>query len=86
MKVTGGNHQFIVCTHIDEKHLHNHIIFNAVNLECTMKFNNEYNSFFKVRAMSDQICLENGLKIIENPDEKENTDSRDIWEDNKKGH
>lgn len=85
MKVTDGNHQFIVCTHTDGKHLHNHIIFNAVNLDYEKKFVNEYNSSFKIRTMSDEICLNHGLKIVENPKEKENSQSYDVWADKKKG-
>ena len=67
MCFTGGQHQFIVATHIDKAHVHNHIIFNSTTLDCTHKFNNYKDSAEVVREMSDRLCLENDLSIIENP-------------------
>ena len=67
MKLTKGNNAFIVCTHIDKHHVHNHIIFNSINLDCTRKFRNFWNSTWAVRSMNDKICLEHGLSIVENP-------------------
>ncbi|HCR44328.1 MAG TPA: hypothetical protein DIV41_07070, partial [Ruminococcaceae bacterium] len=67
MRFTGGQHQFIVATHIDKAHVHNHIIFNSTTLDCTHKFNNYKDSVEVVREISDRLCLENDLSIIENP-------------------
>ena len=67
IRFTGGQHQFIVATHIDKAHVHNHIIFNSTTLDCTHKFNNYKDSAEIVREMSDRLCLENDLSIIENP-------------------
>jgi hypothetical protein len=67
MKLTHGNHAFLCCTHVDKEHIHSHIIFNAISLNCTKKFRNFFRSAFVVRRISDQLCLENGLSIIENP-------------------
>ena len=67
MRFTGGQHQFIVATHIDKAHVHNHIIFNSTTLDCTHKFNNYKDSAEVVREMSDRLCLENDLSIIEDP-------------------
>ena len=67
MKLTKGNNAFIVCTHIDKHHVHNHIIFNSINLDCTRKFRNFWNSTWAVRSMNDKICLEHNLSIVENP-------------------
>lgn len=67
MRFTGGQHQFIVATHIDKAHVHNHIIFNSTTLDCTHKFNNYKDSAGVVREISDRLCLENDLSIIENP-------------------
>ncbi|MDR0963494.1 MAG: relaxase/mobilization nuclease domain-containing protein [Clostridium sp.] len=67
MKLTHGNHAFLCCTHVDKEHIHSHIIFNAISLDCTKKFRNFFRSAFAVRRISDQLCLENGLSIIENP-------------------
>ncbi len=67
MRFTGGQHQFIVATHIDKAHVHNHIIFNSTTLDCMHKFNNYKNSAEVVREISDRLCLDNDISIIENP-------------------
>lgn len=67
MRFTKGNHAFIVATHVDKAHIHNHIIFNSTSLNCTKKFRDFLGSGKAVRRVSDIICLENGLSIIENP-------------------
>lgn len=66
-KLTKGNHAFLVCTHVDKKHIHNHIIFNSTTQDCTRKFRNFWNSYKAVRSISDLLCLNHGLSIIENP-------------------
>lgn len=76
-RFTKGRHAFIVCTHIDKAHIHNHIIWNAVNLDCDRKFRNFWGSTKAVRNLSDTICIENGLSIIENP--KRRGKSYDQW-------
>ena len=67
MRFTKGNHAFIVATHVDKAHIHSHIIFNSTELDCTRKFRDFLGSARALRRLSDQICLENGLSIIEDP-------------------
>lgn len=67
MSLTKGKHAFLVCTHVDKRHIHSHIIFNSTNLDCNKKFRNFWGSSFAIRKISDKLCLENGLSIIENP-------------------
>jgi len=67
MRWTKGKHAFFVATHIDRKHIHNHVYFNSTSLDCTKKFRNFWNSSFALRRLSDRICLENGLSYIEHP-------------------
>ena len=67
MEFTKGKHQFVVSTHIDKAHFHNHIEFNSTNLDCDGKFNNFKNSAFALRELNDRLCREHGLSIIENP-------------------
>ncbi len=67
MSLTKGKHAFIVCTHVDKAHIHSHIVFNSTSLDCTRKFRNFLGSAFAVRKISDILCLENGLSVIENP-------------------
>ena len=66
-RFTKGRHAFVVCTHIDKSHVHNHIIWSAVNLDCDRKFRNFWGSTKAIRRLSDTICIENGLSIVENP-------------------
>lgn len=62
-----GNHAFIVCTHINRHHIHNHIIWNSTSLDCTRKFRNFWYSTNAVRKLSDLICTEHELSVIKNP-------------------
>ncbi len=66
-RFTKGKHAFVVCTHIDKAHVHNHIIWSSVTLDCDRKFRNFWGSTKAVRQLSDTICIENGLSIVENP-------------------
>lgn len=65
MRFTKGKHAFIVATHTDRAHIHNHIIFNSTSLDCTRKFKNFFLSSFALQRVSDRLCLEHGLSIIE---------------------
>lgn len=65
MRFTKGKHAFVVSTHTDKNHIHNHVIFNAVDLNGCGKFKNFYRSDKIVQKISDMICLENGLSVIE---------------------
>jgi hypothetical protein len=67
MRFTKGKHQFVVAVHTDRHHIHSHIIFNSTTLDCTRKFKNFWGSSFALRRLSDIICVENGLSVIENP-------------------
>lgn len=65
MSLTKGKHAFLVCTHVDRSHVHSHIIFNSTALDYTKKFRNFWGSSFAIRKISDRLCVENGLSIIE---------------------
>lgn len=67
MRWTKGRHAFIVTTHTDKQHIHSHIYYNSTTLDCTRKFRNFWGSSFALRRLSDRLCLENGLSIVENP-------------------
>ncbi|WP_337496458.1 relaxase/mobilization nuclease domain-containing protein [[Ruminococcus] lactaris] len=64
MRWTKGKHAFIVATHIDRAHIHNHIIYNSTTLDCTRKFKDFFLSGLAVQKLSDRICAEHGLSII----------------------
>ena len=69
-RFTKENHAFIVCTHIDKAHVHNHIIWSAVALDEKKKFRNFWGSTNAIRRLNDTICFENGYSIVENPSKK----------------
>ena len=64
MRFTKGKHAFIVATHIDRAHIHNHIIFNSTSLDCTKKFRDFHLSGLALAKLSDLICLEHQLSVI----------------------
>jgi len=66
-RFTKESHAFIVCTHVDKHHIHNHIIWNSTSLDCTRKFRNFWGSTKAVRRLNDTLCIENSLSIVENP-------------------
>ena len=62
--VTKGQHEYVVTTHIDKGHIHNHIIFCAVNFVDHHKYNSNKRSYYGIRNMSDKLCRENGLSVV----------------------
>lgn len=81
-RFTKGNHAFVVCTHIDKAHVHNHIIWNSTALDESRKFRNFWGSTRAIRRLSDTICIQNGYSIVENPKGKGQT--YDKWLSNQK--
>lgn len=64
MRWTKGNHAFIVATHVDRAHIHNHIIYNSTTLDCERKWRDFLRSGKALQKVSDIICLEHGLSVI----------------------
>ena len=62
-----GKHAYIICTHTDRRHIHNHIVFNSTTLDGTAKFRDFLGSGRAVGRLSDLICIEHGLSVIQNP-------------------
>lgn len=63
--VTGGKYEYVIATHNDGKHIHNHIIFNAVSCEDYRKYHHANEDVQRIRDLSDQLCRENNLSVIE---------------------
>ena len=63
-ELTGGNFRFIVATHIDKDHIHNHILINAVDKQSDKKLKWDYAQERNLRLISDRIAKEAGAKII----------------------
>ena len=65
MRFTKGKHAFVVATHTDRQHIHNHVIFNSTALDGSRKFQDFFFSALAVQRLSDLICLEHQLSVIE---------------------
>ena len=65
MRFTKGKHAFIVATHIDRQHIHNHILYNSTSMDGSRKFRDFWLSGLAVQRLSDVICLEHRLSVIE---------------------
>ena len=65
MRWTKGKHAFIVATHVDRAHIHNHIIYNSTNLSCDRKYRDFWRSGKALQKVSDLICIEHGLSVID---------------------
>ena len=65
MRFTKGKYAFLVATHTDRKHIHNHIIYSSTALDCSRKFRDFLLSGLAVQRLSDLICLEHSLSVIE---------------------
>ena len=67
MRWTKGKYQFFVCTHTDKGHIHNHIYYNSTAYDRSRKFRNFIGSSFALRRLSDRVCLEHALSVVERP-------------------
>ena len=63
-EVLGGKYEFVLTTHIDKGHIHNHIIFNAVSFVDYRKYHSNKRSYHYIRRTSDRLCKEHGLSVI----------------------
>ena len=62
-----GKHAYIICTHTDRQHIHNHIVFNSTTIDGTAKFHDFLGSGRALGRLSDLICIEHGLSVIQDP-------------------
>ena len=66
-RMWGDKYQVLVATHLDRDHLHNHLVCCSVSFIDGKKFNDNKAAYSRLRRLSDDICLENGLSVIEKP-------------------
>ncbi|MGN0509437.1 MAG: relaxase/mobilization nuclease domain-containing protein [Ruminococcus sp.] len=67
-RLFADKYEVVVATHLDHEHLHNHIIINAVSYLDGYKYRNNFKDYFiDIRGISDQICRENCLSVIDHP-------------------
>ena len=63
-EILGGKYEFVLTTHIDKDHVHNHLIFNAVSFTDHKHYHSNKRSYHYIRRTSDRICKEHGLSVI----------------------
>lgn len=64
-EILGGKYEYVISTHQDKNHIHNHIIFNAVSFVDYNKYHSNKKSYHNIRRISDKLCREYGLSVIE---------------------
>lgn len=63
-EILGGKYEFVLTTHIDKGHIHNHLIFNAVSFTDHKHYHSNKRSYHEIRRASDRLCQEHGLSVI----------------------
>ena len=63
-EMLGGKYEYVLATHVDKDHIHNHIIFNAVSFVDYHAYKSYKKIYYDMRDISDRICAENGLSVI----------------------
>ena len=63
-EILGGKYEFVLTTHVDKNHLHNHLIFNAVSFTDYKKYHSNKQSYHYIRRTSDRLCKEHGLSVV----------------------
>lgn len=84
-----GQYEYVISTHVDKEHIHNHIIINSVNAETGKSFSTELDrksnpAWKQIRTISDRLCKENELSVIKNA-ERGKGKSHYEWEQDKDG-
>ena len=63
-EILGGKYEFVLTTHIDRGHIHNHVIWNAVSFTDHKHYHSNKRSYYEIRRTSDRLCKEHGLSVI----------------------
>lgn len=81
-----GKYEYVITTHVDKGHIHNHIIFNATSFLDFKKYETApYKTARKIREVSDRLCEEYGLSVIRNPNLSQKSPSHFEWEQKRSG-
>lgn len=72
-KILKGRFQYVIATHTDKGHIHNHILINSVSFKDKKRYHSSPNSYYYIRRVSDNLCKEYGLSVITDPKEKGKT-------------
>lgn len=91
-KILDGKYEYVLATHIDKDHIHNHIIFNSIDVDEGKVYHSYYSSYMNIRNQSDRLCREHNLSVIDQETQKEINEIRQRkyvnwydWNEDKKG-
>ena len=70
-KILEGKYEYVLATHIDKDHIHNHIIFNSIDVDEGKVYHSYYDSYMNIRNQSDRLCKEHNLSVIDVETQKE---------------
>ena len=91
-KILGDKYEYVLATHIDKDHIHNHIIFNSIDVDDGKVYHSYYGSYMNIRNQSDRLCKEHNLSVIDQETQKEISEIRRRkyvnwydWNEDKKG-
>ena len=92
-KVLGGKYEYVLATHIDKDHIHNHIIFNSIDVDEGKVYHSYYGSYMNIRNQSDRLCKEHNLSVIDQETQREINEIKHRkfvnwydWNEDKKGN
>lgn len=63
-KILKGKYEYVLATHIDKDHIHNHIIFNSIDVDEGKIYHSYYGSYMNIRNQSDRLCKEHNLSVV----------------------
>ena len=91
-KILEGRYEYVLATHIDKDHIHNHIIFNSIDVDEGKVYHSYYGSYMNIRNQSDKLCKEHNLSVIDQKTQKEINEIKQRkfvnwydWNEDKKG-
>ncbi|EJU21415.1 relaxase/mobilization nuclease domain protein [Peptoanaerobacter stomatis] len=70
-KILGDKYEYVLATHIDKDHIHNHIIFNSIDVDEGKVYHSYYGSYMNIRNQSDKLCKEHNLSVIDQETQRE---------------
>lgn len=70
-KILEGKYEYVLATHIDKDHIHNHIIFNSIGVDEGKVYHSYYGSYMNIRNQSDKLCKEHNLSVIDQETQNE---------------
>ena len=70
-KILGDKYEYVLATHIDKDHIHNHIIFNSIGVDEGKVYHSYYGSYMNIRNQSDRLCKEHNLSVIDQETQRE---------------